>query len=96
MHLFQLGGTLSSVLKQIAARMPLRWQQEMKRHLFRWRIARHRYGADEPEVQLIGDLVGPGDWVIDVGANVGHYTLRFSELVRRGAGARVRTVPDTS
>jgi FkbM family methyltransferase len=76
--------------------MPLRWQQEMKRHLFRWRIARHRYGADEPEVQQLGDLVGPGDWVLDVGANVGHYTLRFSELV--GSEGRVlafEPVPDT-
>lgn len=76
--------------------MPLRWQQEMKRHLFRWRIAQGRYDADEPEEQLLGDLVGPGDWVLDVGANVGHYTLRFSELV--GSEGRVlafEPVPET-
>jgi FkbM family methyltransferase len=87
---------MSSFLKQVAARLPLRWQQEMKRHLFRWRIARHRYGADEPEVQLLGDLVNPGDWVLDVGANVGHYTLRLSELV--GSQGRVlafEPVPET-
>jgi FkbM family methyltransferase len=84
------------LLKRIAARMPHAWQQELKRHLFRWRIARHRYGADEPEVELVAGLVSAGDWVLDVGANVGHYTLRFSELV--GTHGRVlafEPVPDT-
>lgn len=93
---FNPAENLRSVLKQIAARLPLRWQQEMKRHLLRRNIGRHRYGADEPEVQLLGDLVGPGDWVIDVGANVGHYTLRLSELVgSRGRVLAFEPVPDT-
>ena len=26
-------------------------------------------------------MVSPRDWIVDVGANVGHYTKRLSELV---------------
>lgn len=37
---------------------------------------------------MLHNVVGPGDWVIDIGANVGHYTKRFSELV----GARGRVI----
>jgi FkbM family methyltransferase len=41
-------------------------------------------------------MVSPGDWALDVGANVGHYALRLSELV--GDAGRVialEPVPDT-
>jgi FkbM family methyltransferase len=30
---------------------------------------------------LLGDWIKPGDWVLDIGANVGSYSLRASELV---------------
>ncbi len=89
-------GPVRAFFKQIAARMPHRWQQEAKRHLFRWRIARNQYSADEPEVRLLDGLIEPGDWVLDVGANVGHYTMRLSELV--GPSGRVlafEPVPDS-
>ena len=41
-------------------------------------------------------MVSAGDWVLDIGANVGHYTMRLSELV--GANGRVisfEPVPET-
>ena len=41
----------------------------------------------KPEYKLLHNLIKPGDWVVDIGANVGHYTKRFSELV--GAHGRV-------
>lgn len=37
--------------------------------------------ADEPEFEVIGRLVGPGDLVVDVGAHVGIYTKILSQLV---------------
>jgi FkbM family methyltransferase len=44
----------------------------------------------------LDSLVKPGDWVIDIGANVGHYTKRFSELVGpRGRVIAFEPVPNT-
>ena len=36
---------------------------------------------EEPTVNLLPALVGPGDLVVDVGANIGFYTLRLAQLV---------------
>jgi FkbM family methyltransferase len=42
----------------------------------------------EREVEIFRQLVGPGDWVVDVGANVGTHTLFFARQV----GPRGRVV----
>jgi len=76
-----------TLLKHIAARLPPLLQHELKRLNYRLQIRRNRFFTTEPEFAIAGDLAGPGDWVIDVGANVGHYTKRFSELV--GPAGRV-------
>ena len=68
-------------LKHIAARLPKAWQLELKRLRYRRQILRNEFATDEPEYDLLPQLVRPGDWVVDVGANVGHYTKRLSELV---------------
>jgi FkbM family methyltransferase len=68
-------------LKQLAARLPKRWQAELKRIRYAKQIRRNTFATNEPEYLLLPQLVSPGDWVVDVGANVGHYTKRFSELV---------------
>jgi FkbM family methyltransferase len=75
-------------LKQVAARLPKRWQTELKRLRYARQIRGGTFATDEPEYEMLSQLVSPGDWVVDVGANVGHYTKRFSELV----GARGRVV----
>ncbi len=84
------------LLKQIAARLPHQWQTELKRIYFRRQINQGTFVTDEPEYKILHNLITPGDWVIDIGANVGHYTKRFSELV--GANGRViafESVPTT-
>ena len=85
-----------NLLKALAARLPLTWQQELKRLQYRRRIQRRTFETSEPGSLLLGQLIAPGDWVIDVGANVGEYTKRLSDLV--GAAGRViafEPVPDT-
>ncbi len=75
------------MLKQIAARLPNQWQTGLKRIHFRRQIRKGVFQTDEPEYKMLHNFISPGDWVIDIGANVGHYTKRFSELV--GAQGRV-------
>ncbi len=87
---------MKRVLKTIAARLPLRIQQELKRIYFAYQIRRNRFFTDEKEFAIVDRLVSPGDWVLDIGANIGQYTKRFSELV--GDSGRViafEPVPDT-
>ena len=95
----QLGDTTNmraTSLKRLAARLPHPIQQELKRLRYHWQIRRHTFVPPEPEFQFVDSVVGAGDWVIDVGANVGHYAKRFSDLV--GAEGRViaiEPVPET-
>lgn len=77
-----------TMLKRIAARLPNRWLSELKRIHFGRQIAKGTFESSEPEYRLLPDLIAPGDWVIDIGANVGHYTKAFSERV----GARGRVI----
>lgn len=84
------------LLKRIAAVLPPVWQSELKRIHFRRQIRRDSFVTSEPEYAILSNLISAGDWVIDVGANVGHYTKRFSELV--GPTGRViafEPVPET-
>ena len=72
---------ISTLGKRIAARLPHDWQQALKRRHFRREIAIGAFRTDEPEWELASRWLRPGDWAIDVGANIGHYTKRFSDLV---------------
>ena len=62
-------------------------QQSIKRIYFRWQIKFHRFITNEHEYSLIDKYVKEGDWVLDVGANIGHYTLKLSNIV--GQSGRV-------
>lgn len=44
-------------------------------------IRRNSFKTTEIEYLLLDKWIRPGDWVLDIGANVGHYSLKFSELV---------------
>lgn len=83
-------------LKRLASRLPLHWQQEIRRYRFRRMIRKGEFHAGEPEFDRLSEWIRPGDWVLDIGANVGHYTLEMSRLV--GPSGRViafEPVPET-
>lgn len=67
--------------KKIAGRLPIQWQQWLKRLYFANQIRNGKFETDEKEFELLHRWIGEGDWVIDVGANVGHYTCKFSRIV---------------
>jgi FkbM family methyltransferase len=93
---FSVVKTAVGVLRQIAARLPRHWQTELKRIHFRRRIRRGTFISDEPEFSMLSRVVACGDWVVDIGANVGFYTKRLAELV--GPEGRVlafEPVPET-
>lgn len=78
-------------IRAVASRLPTAVQLEIQRARFGWQIRRHAFKDDvDPYFARLHQLVSPGDWVIDVGANVGHYTLRLSEIV--GPGGRVLAI----
>ena len=74
-------------LKRCAAKLPLSIQQELKQWFFRGQILTGKFNAGEPEWEILDKYVSKGDWVIDIGANIGHYTVKMSEIV--GPGGRV-------
>ncbi|MGH8642713.1 MAG: FkbM family methyltransferase [Burkholderiales bacterium] len=84
------------MLKRLAAQLPLSWQHALRRVYFHQQIRRRRFVTDEREYTLLDSFLRSGDWVLDIGANVGHYTMRMSELVgRTGRVIALEPVPDT-
>jgi len=76
-----------SLFKKLVSHLPSRWQDELKRIYFSKQIKKNAFVTDEPEFLILHELVSPDDWVIDIGANIGHYTKRLSDLV--GSNGRV-------
>ena len=78
---------LADLIKRIVSLTP-EWFQEFLRGIyFRRLIANDKFDTPEPEFIRLGEFVESGDWVIDIGANIGQYTLQLSRLV--GPGGRV-------
>ena len=74
-------------IKRLIALTPVGFQEELKRFHFRRQIKKGNFITTEPEFNELDKFVSKGDWVIDIGANIGHYTNKLSELV--GATGRV-------
>jgi FkbM family methyltransferase len=84
------------LIKRLASKLPPVWQDDLKRLHFRRQIRKGQFDAGEPEYDLLPSLLSPGDWAIDVGANVGFYTTRFSTIVGpRGRVIAFEPVPET-
>jgi FkbM family methyltransferase len=75
------------MLRSLASKLPHRVQQELKRVHFAWHMRQGKFDGGEIEFDRLRDFVSEGDWVLDIGANVGHYAARLSDIV--GSHGRV-------
>jgi FkbM family methyltransferase len=83
-------------VKGAAAMLPEQWQQGLKRKYFRWKIRRGAFRADEYEETILESLVSAGDWVLDIGANLGQYACQLSDLVGpEGRVIALEPMPET-
>lgn len=85
-----------NVLKSLISHLPTRLQNDLRRYRFARQIRSGRFVTDEAEFVMLDSWVRPGDCVIDIGANIGHYTCRLSELVgKEGRVFSVEPIPET-
>lgn len=87
---------MANPLRKLAARLPVAWQQSLKRRHFSRQINRDSFVTGEPEFWRLAEWLKPGDWAIDVGANIGHYTLGMSKVVGpQGRVLALEPIPET-
>ena len=78
---------MRTLLKRLVSRLPAEWQRSVKRRWYRRQIVANRFDLEGDEEEVLRRLLAPGDWVLDVGANVGHYAVACSRIV--GPSGRV-------
>jgi FkbM family methyltransferase len=84
------------MLKNIFFYLPKTIQHELRRLRYGMQIRLKSFKTTEIEYSLLDKWIKPGDWVLDIGANVGHYSLRLSELVGKSGRILVfEPVPST-
>lgn len=71
---------LDSLLKRFASHLPEGVQSRLRCLHYRRKLERAKL-TDEPDLAAIGLLTGPGDTVLDIGANFGLFTRFLSESV---------------
>ena len=76
-----MNSNVVDTLKRLVAHLPQGLETELKRIQHARQIRKGTFVTTEPEYVLLPQLVSANDWVVDVGANVGHYTKRLSDLV---------------
>lgn len=84
------------LLRELFKKLPKKYLIALKKIYYKGQISTGNFLSTEKEFEFISGLIRPGDRVIDRGANIGHYTLKLSELV--GLEGRVlafEPVPET-
>lgn len=82
--------------KRLAALLPEHVQTRLKLRRYGRQIKLGTFDGGEPEFDQLEKWVKKGDWVLDIGANIGHYSYKLSRLV--GEDGRViafEPVPQT-
>ncbi|MFL9880076.1 FkbM family methyltransferase [Herbaspirillum rhizosphaerae] len=70
-----------NILRTFVKMLPDRMQHAASKWYFFRQIRTGRFKSHEAEWARLSNWLSPGDWCIDVGANVGRYSLKMSELV---------------
>lgn len=78
---------VQTILRAFLRLLPERAQRAASKWYFFRQIKNRSFRSDEAEWRSLANWLQPGDWCIDVGANVGRYSLKMSELV--GAAGQV-------
>lgn len=87
---------MNETWQRILVKTPVPLRRALRDAQFRWQIWRGTFRSDEPEFERLAKWISADDWVLDIGANMGHYTARLAALV--GPGGRVlafEPIPDT-
>jgi len=71
----------TKLMRSVVRMLPARVQRSAAKWYFFRQILTGRFRSNEMEWDNLSNWLGPGDWCIDVGANVGRYSLRMSDLV---------------
>src|SRR5450830_435803 len=69
------------ILRAFVRMLPVRMQDAASKWYFFRQIKAGHFKSIEAEWDRLSAWLKPGDWCIDVGANVGRYSLKMSELV---------------
>ena len=84
------------ILRKILKNLPSTYLIALKKIYYKRQISSGNFISTEAEFDFISRLIKPGDKVVDIGANIGHYTLKLSELVgRNGRVIAFEPVPET-
>lgn len=72
------------MIRSLAKKLPWPIQHQIKQMYYRHQINNGTFVSPEIEYSKLGQLIKNDDWIVDIGANVGHYTRKFSELAPNG------------
>ena len=78
------------VLKRTVERLPTSLEDLIRDGYHRHLVRTGRFLSEEPDLHLLLAVLRPGDWVIDIGANIGHYTIPLAQAT--GPSGRVIAV----
>ncbi|PHQ16218.1 FkbM family methyltransferase [Marinobacter profundi] len=84
------------MLREQAKRLPKGVVRLLKINYYRRQIRKGEFRSEELEYDVLKNIIPPGAKVVDIGANVGYYTLLFSSLVgSKGRVIAFEPIPET-